>query len=159
MEPIYMTRQTLNRLKDEAQHLELELKTTIAQEIARAAALGDLSENAEYDAAKDKQRTYATKLQNIFARINRAQLIETLNISGSTVSIGTYVQLLNLETGEEITYTILGEGDYDIEKKIIAYSAPIAKSLITKQRGDVVTIKVPAGEAEFIIMSIKKVFS
>ncbi|RMH70052.1 MAG: transcription elongation factor GreA [Gemmatimonadetes bacterium] len=159
MEPIYMTRATLNRLKDEAQYLERELKTTIAEEISKAAALGDLSENAEYDAAKDKQRTFATKLQNVMMRMNRAQLIETLSISGTTISIGTRAHLLNLHTGEEITYTILGEGDYDLEKNIIAYSAPIAKSLMTKQRGEVVTIKVPAGEEEFIVMNIEKVFN
>ncbi len=158
METVYMSKASYDRLKTDLERLHVDLRTTVAEEIGTAMALGDLKENAEYKAAKEKQRKYALRVEELTGILGTASLIEDLQISGKSVSVGTRVKLLNLASAEELVYTILGEGDGDVEKKIISYKTPIAQQMMTRERGDVVTIKVPAGVDQFIIMGVERVF-
>lgn len=153
-----MTRKSYSKLNQELEQLQLELRTTVPQEIDTARAHGDLRENAEYEAAKDKQRKYASRVEELTGMLSAASLIEELQISGKSVSVGTRVKMLNLDSAELVTYTILGEGDGDISQQIISYKTPIAQQLMTLERGHVVTVKVPAGEDRFMIMGVEKVF-
>ncbi len=157
-EAVYMTKASYDKLKNELEDLQLQLRTTVAQEISVARAHGDLRENAEYEAAKDKQRKYAARIEELGAMLGVSSLIEELQISGKSVSVGTEVKLLNLRTAEQTAYTVLGEGDGNIEKGIISYKTVIAQQMMTKERGDVVNIKVPAGEEQYMIMDVERVF-
>ncbi|OQY28937.1 MAG: hypothetical protein B6244_05195 [Candidatus Cloacimonetes bacterium 4572_55] len=155
---VYMTKNSYNNLMQELEKLQLELRTTVAKEIGTAMAHGDLRENAEYEAAKAKQRQYALRMEELTGMLGVSSLIEDLQISGKSVSVGTRVTLFNLATAEEVVYNILGEGDGDIKKSIISYKTPIAQQMMIKERGDVAVIKVPAGTERFMIKKVEKIF-
>ena len=158
METIYMTKKSYDKLKKEIEDLQLALRTTVAKEIEIAREHGDLRENAEYEAAKQKQRNFAARSEELTKMLSAASLIEDLQISGKSVSVGTVVDLLNLDTAENRIFKILGEGDGDIENNIISYKTPIAQQLMTKERGDVAEIKVPAGFERYVVLNVEKYF-
>ena len=159
MASIYMTKTSYDRLKAEVDELQVALRTTVAKEIGKAREHGDLRENAEYDAAKQKQLTYAKRVEEHARMLSSASLIEDLQISGKSVSVGTRVEMLDLDTAIRVTYNILGEGDGDIEKNIISYKTPIAQQIMTKERGDVAAVKLPAGDSRYIIMNVERIFN
>lgn len=154
-----MTKKSYDRLKSEIEELQLALRTTVAAEIGKAREHGDLRENAEYDAAKQKQRNYAQRAEELTGMLSSANLIEDLQISGRSVSVGTRVELLDLDSAEQVAYDILGEGDGDVDKKIISYKTPIAQQLMTKERGDAVEIKLPSGNTNYMIMKVERIFN
>jgi transcription elongation factor GreA len=151
-----MSRATYSRLEEEAKRLGLELKTSIPAAIDRARQLGDLRENAEYEAAKQRQANAAARLQSLMDVLARARLLETIEVDPSRAGIGTEVELEPLGGGERVRYWILGEGDNALGPGIVSYRAPIVKPLLGRPVGAEVQLPSGDGEQAFRITSIVK---
>jgi len=154
MKQYYFTEKGYAKLKDEIDKLEKYIKNDIAQEIATAREHGDLRENAEYEAAKDKQSNYMAKLGQLQERYMNARVIRKADLPQDTVTLGKVVKILDMNNNTEIEYTILGEGETDIDKGIISYQSPLAKGLINHKQGDEVEITLPRGVKKFKILSV-----
>jgi transcription elongation factor GreA len=139
-----MTRPTFARLKKEVEHLNYELKTTVAQAIAKARALGDLSENAEFESAKMKQRDYSERIASTAKRLQESRMIEDLSSPPGRVAPGTEVTVEDLNTGILRTFWILGEGDDVLGPEVISYTAPLGRGLLGRQMSD--QIRLPGEE-------------
>jgi transcription elongation factor GreA len=142
--------------------LEQELKNrkgierpNIIAEIAEARAKGDLSENAEYSAAKEKQSFNEGRIQELEAVISRAQVIDPSTMSGDVVRFGATVVVANINTNEESEYQIVGDYEADIEKHKISLSSPLARALIGKEVGDITDYMAPNGKKEYEILEVK----
>jgi len=124
--------------------------------IAEARAQGDLSENAEYDAAREKQGFIEGRISELDGILSNAQLIEpsTIDADGRAV-FGATVEIEDLETGDKVTYQIVGDAEADIKANLISVSSPVARSLIGKYEGDVVEVRAPSGIREYEIISIQ----
>ncbi len=152
-----MTRATYRRLEEEAKRIGLELKTSIPDAIERARALGDLRENAEYEAAKQRQANAAARLQMLLDMLARARLLETMEIDPTRAGVGTEVELEPIEPGaERLRFWILGEGDSQPGTGIVSYRAPVVKPLLGKQAGAEVSLPVAEGERRYRIVSVSK---
>lgn len=137
-----------------------ELKTVerpkITEAIAEARAHGDLSENAEYHAAREQQSFNEGRIQHIEGVLAEAEVIDVTKVNANgKVVFGATVSVENLETEEEVTYQIVGEEEADIEQKLISVTSPIARALIGKEEGDVVDVNAPSGNIEYEIVEIK----
>ncbi len=157
MPPHYMTRQSLQRLKEKAETIQHRLKTEVAQELARASAYKDLRENAEWSAALELQSNLKHEVSGIIRKINDVELIETLPITGERVTIGTQIKLFDVDQNTEINYKILGEEESDLPNGVISASAPLTRGLMQKEEGDEVTVQLPGGKRTFEILSIEKI--
>lgn len=134
------------RLRAELAHLRDVERPKVSQEIGVAREHGDLRENAEYHAAKEKQGFIEGRIKDLESFLSRAEVIDPSSLSGSRVMFGATVTLVNSKTNEEVTYQIVGAPEADIEKKTIAVTAPLARALIGKEAGDEVTVQTPGGE-------------
>ena len=149
-----MTKELLDKLTKEIKELEYELTVTLPKEIAKAAAQGDLSENAEYEAALEKQRLLQTKLMNLKKRRAEIAQIDLSRIPKDRISYGTTVVLYDLDKDEEITYTLVMPEETEEGTDKISITSPIGKALVGKKEGDEVTVRVPSGERNFEIVEI-----
>ncbi|MEK6710006.1 MAG: transcription elongation factor GreA [Nitrospinota bacterium] len=155
--PYYLTRPSLQRLREKAEAIQQRLKTEVAQELGKAAAYKDLRENAEWDAAIALQATLKHEVSRILERLQDAALIEELPINGDKVTIGTKVTLFDVAKNQEVTYQIMGEEESDLSKGVISFSAPLAKGLLQRVAGDEVTVQLPGGKRTFEVVSVEKV--
>jgi transcription elongation factor GreA len=145
-------------LRAELQRLKAVDRPNVITSIAEARAQGDLSENAEYDAARERQGFIEGRILELEAKLANAQIIDpALLDDDGRVVFGTTVELMDTETSETVTYQIVGEDEADIKSGKIAYSAPIAKALIGKYSGDVAEVRTPGGVREFEIVDVKYV--
>jgi transcription elongation factor GreA len=153
---IPMTRNGVERLKEELQQLKSQDRPNIIQAIAEARAQGDLSENAEYDAAKEKQGFIEGRISEIEAKLSNAQIIDpaSLNAEGKCV-FGATIDLEDLDDEKKVTYQIVGDDEADIKSSKISISSPIARALIGKELGDVVEVETPGGIKSYEIMNVK----
>jgi transcription elongation factor GreA len=152
----YVTEKGYHKLKDEIDRLDKLVKRDIAKEIAAAADHGDLKENAEYLAAKEKQAHYANKLRELQERFTGANVVRKEELlPAEMVTFGKCVKIREVNSGAERVCTILGEGETDREKGIIAYQSPLAKALIGNQQGDVVEVQLPVGVKTFEILEVE----
>jgi transcription elongation factor GreA len=152
-----MTRASYRRLTEEAQRIGLELKTSIPAAIEKARALGDLRENAEYEAAKQRQANAAMRLQSLMDLLARTRLLESIEIDPSRAGVGTEVELAPVgREGDRVRYWILGEGDNQLGPGIISYRAPIARPLLGRSVGAEVTLPTVDGERAYRITAIEK---
>ena len=153
---IPMTRNGVERLKEELQQLKSQDRPNIIQAIAEARAQGDLSENAEYDAAKEKQGFIEGRISEIEAKLSNVQIIDpaALNAEGKCV-FGATIDLEDLEDEKKVTYQIVGDDEADIKSSKISISSPIARALIGKELGDVVEVETPGGIKSYEIMDVK----
>ncbi len=153
---IPMTRNGVERLKEELQQLKSQDRPNIIQAIAEARAQGDLSENAEYDAAKEKQGFIEGRISEIEAKLSNAQIIDpaSLNAEGKCV-FGATIDLEDLDDEKKVTYQIVGDDEADIKSSKISISSPIARALIGKELGDVVEVETPGGIKSYEIMDVK----
>jgi transcription elongation factor GreA len=154
MTQYYFTLKGYEKLKDEINKLERFIKHDISKEIATAREHGDLSENAEYTAAKDKQATYMTKLGQLQERFVGARIVKKEDLPADIVTLGKRVKIKDVNSGEEKEYTILGEGETDIEKGIISYQSPLAKALLSHKKGEVADVQLPRGMKQFEVLEI-----
>ena len=154
MATTYMTAEGLQKLKDELQFLESVERPRVIAAIAEARDKGDLSENAEYDAAKEEQGILESKISLIKSKIVDARIIDETDINTDEVQILTKVRVLNLKTNQEKVYQLVTEGEANILEGKIATTTPIAKGLLGKKVGDTAEVVVPAGKMQFKILEI-----
>ena len=152
---IYLSEQGFNDLKNELNHLVTIDRPNIIKQIAEARDKGDLSENAEYDAAKEAQGLLEAKISKLELDLSNARILDESNVDTSTVRLLTHVTIENLENSMQMSYIIVSESEADITAKKISSSSPIGKGLLGKKEGDVVDINVPNGIVKFKIISIK----
>ena len=154
MATTYMTAEGLQKLKEELQPLESVERPRVIAAIAEARDKGDLSENAEYDAAKEEQGQLESKIALIKAKIMDARIIDETSISTDEVQILTKVKVLNLKTNQEKIYQLVTEGEANVAEGKLATTTPIAKGLLGKKVGDLAEVIVPAGKLQFKILEI-----
>lgn len=150
----YMSQQGYDKLVAELQHMESVERQAASAAIAEARDKGDLSENAEYDAAKEYQAKLETKIALLKQTILDAKIIDTKTLDTSSVQILATVGLKNIKNGMEMKYTIVSESEANLRENKISVGTPIAQGLLGKKVGDVAKIKVPAGMIELEITSI-----
>ncbi|MDR1202787.1 MAG: transcription elongation factor GreA [Tannerellaceae bacterium] len=150
----YMTEEGYNKILAEINYLETVKRPEISAQIAEARDKGDLSENAEYDAAKDAQGIMEAKLSQLKSLLSNARLIDESRISTDAVQILNKVKIKNTKNNTVMTYTLVSDSEANLKEGKIAVSTPIAKGLIGKKVGDVVNITVPSGIMSFEIMEI-----
>ena len=156
MEKEPITINGLNKLKEELIYLKEKRRPEIISAIAEARSHGDLKENAEYHAAKEQQSHSEGRIEEINDIIARANVIDITKFSNDgKIIFGSTVDLKNLDTGENLEYTIVGKDEADINKKLIFYKSPIGKGLIGKNKNDLVKINTPAGIKNFEIKDVK----
>ncbi len=153
-ERVPMTNAGLVRLKDELKRLKGVERPKIVKEIAEARSHGDLSENAEYHAAKEKQSHLEGRIAQVEDWIARAEVIDVSKHAGDRVVFGATVTLTPTESGDEVRYRSVGELEADLKQGKISVTSPIARALIGKQEGDVVKVRSPGGEREYEINGV-----
>jgi transcription elongation factor GreA len=143
------------KLREELQRLKSVERPRISNALAEARAHGDLKENAEYHAAKEQQSFIEGRINDIESQLSSAQIIDvtTLNANGKVV-FGTTVDLVDEESGDQVTYQIVGDLEADIKQNKISISSPIARALIGREEGDVAVVKAPAGDRHYEIMAV-----
>jgi len=154
MEKIAITATGFNRLDAELKELKMVERPAVITAIAEAREHGDLSENAEYHAAREKQGFIEARIKDLEAIISRADVIEPSKLSG-TIKFGATVTLIDEDTDKEKTYQIVGEPESDIEAGRLNVKSPIARALIGKEEGDSVEVKTPGGEKYYEIVTIQ----
>ena len=152
--PVYVTKEGLERLKHELHHLTAVERPAISKMIAEARDKGDLSENAEYDAAKEAQGLLELKISKKEEEISNAKLIDESKLDNSKVLILSKVKIRNIKNGATMTYTLVPENDADLKTSKISINSPISKGLLGKVVGDIVDIQVPSGTMQFEIVEI-----
>ena len=153
-EIIYLTAEGYKKLKDELDHMRSVERPAISAAIAEARDKGDLSENAEYDAAREAQGLLEMRIAKLEDTIANARVIDESKIDKSKVQILSRVTLVNHNNGKEVTYTIVSENEANLREGKLAIGTPIAKALLGKKVGDVVEVTVPAGLIKFEIKDI-----
>ena len=151
-----LTREGLRKLEDELQDLKVNRRQEIAQKIKEAREQGDLSENAEYDAAKDEQAFVEGQIQILETKIRYAEIIDSEAVAKDEVAIGKTVVVQEVNTTDQDVYHIVGAAGADIFSGRISNESPIAQALIGKKTGDIVTIESPAGSYDVEILSVEK---
>lgn len=150
----YYTKEGLQKLKDELQDLKTRGRADMARQIAEARDKGDLSENAEYDAAKDAQGLMELKISKLENLVANARIIDESNLDNSKVSILSNVKIKNVKNGMEVSYQLVAEEEADLKANKISIKSPIGSGLIGKKVGEKAQIKAPAGLLEFEILDI-----
>lgn len=154
MEYIYLTKEGFEKLKTELQDLKTRGRSEAAQAIAEAREKGDLSENAEYDAAKEAQGLLEKKIAELDDAFARARIIDESQLDNSKVVLLSKVEVKNLKVNKIFTYQIVAAPEADFKLNKLSVDSPIAKGLLGKKVGDIATIEVPAGKIDFEILSI-----
>ena len=150
-----MTAEGYQALDAELKRLKTQERPTVIQAIAEARQHGDLSENAEYHAAKERQSFIEGRVAEIEDKIARSQIIDVSKLSGKQVKFGATVQLLDEDSGDKSKYKIVGEDEADVKGGKISISSPIARALIGKEEGDVVEVMAPGGAKSYEIVKVK----
>ncbi len=149
------TEEGLRKLRKEIEELERLIKVDIPRDLQAAAAHGDLRENAEYAAAKEKQALSMSRLRELRDRVRQAEVVHKRDFPDDIVTLLKRVEIKDVDTGETETYTILGDGDTDLDDGVISYTAPIAAALIGHKKGDVVEAQLPAGTRRLEILDFE----
>ncbi len=156
MSAIPLTAQGAERLKAELHRLKTVERPDVINAIAEARAQGDLSENAEYDAARERQAFVEGRIRELEGIISNAQIIDPASLNvGDKIVFGATVAIEDLDSGEQVTYQIVGDMESDIRENRISVSSPVARALIGKSEGDVVEVQAPGGVREFEIVTIE----
>lgn len=154
MEHIPMTTTGAQFLRDELDHIRKERRPKVIEDIATARDHGDLSENAEYHAAKEEQSFIEGRLQQISDTLARAQIIDPSTLKSNKIVFGATVKLLDGNTEKEISYQIVGVDEANVEQLKISITSPIARALIGKEVDDIAVVHAPGGDREYEIMAI-----
>lgn len=154
MERLPITPRGLKVLEDELQTLRAVERPAVIRQIAEAREHGDLSENAEYHAAREKQSFIEGRIKEVETIISRAEVIDPVQLSGA-VKFGATVQLVDEDTDEEKTFQIVGEAEADLERGLLNMRSPLARALIGKEEGDSVEVTTPGGQRSYEILSVR----
>jgi transcription elongation factor GreA len=152
----YVTEEGLRKMKEELEQLKKVERPSISRQIAEARDKGDLSENAEYDAAKEAQGLLEMKIARMEQAVQGARLIDESKIDTSSVQIFNRVRIRNLKINQDVEYLLVSESEADLKEKKLSVATPIAKALLGKKVGDVVEVVVPSGKVSFEIIEISK---
>ncbi|WP_462268154.1 transcription elongation factor GreA [Mucilaginibacter sp.] len=152
----YYTKEGLDKLKEELQQLKTSGRANIAKAIAEARDKGDLSENAEYDAAKEAQGLHETKIAKLEETLSNARILDESKMDTTKVLALSKVKIKNMKNGATMTYQLVSESEADLKAGKISVSSPIAKGLLGKKVGEKTEIQVPAGKMEFEILEISR---
>ncbi|MCR4623147.1 MAG: transcription elongation factor GreA [Alphaproteobacteria bacterium] len=155
MEKVHMTPQGYRILEEELKKLKFEERPAIVNAIAEARALGDLSENAEYHYAKDKQGFIEGRIRELESKLSRAEVIDITKLNGTSVKFGCTVTICDESTDEEVTYKIVGIDEADIKKNLLSVGAPLARAIIGKEAGDEIKLNTPSGMKQYEILEVK----
>ena len=150
-----MTAQGLQQLEDELRQLKNEERPAIIRAIAEARSHGDLSENAEYHAARERQSFIEGRIAELEEIVASAEVIDPSSLSGEHIKFGAHVWLVDEETEKETTYQIVGQHEADIKNNRLSISSPLAKALIGKKVGETVTVPTPGGDKSYEILAVK----
>ena len=153
---VILTQEGFNKLEEELNYLKTEKRTEIAERIKVARGFGDLSENSEYDEAKNAQAENEQQIAELETKIRNAKVIDSKEIDTKTVQIGNSVKLYDEEFEEEIIYTIVGSTEVNLAENKISNESPIGKALLGRKKGDVIDVQAPDGIIKFKILAIKK---
>ncbi len=154
MDKFPITASGLSKLEEELKNLKTVERPAVIQAIASARELGDLSENAEYHAARERQSFIEGKIIELEDKMARAEVIDVSKLSGKTIKFGATVTLLDEDTDKESTYQIVGEYEADINKGLISIVSPLARALIGKNEGDYIEVIIPKGTKAYEIMQV-----
>src|SRR5215471_2324256 len=158
MATIPLTRRGAELLKSELQRLKTVDRHAVIQAISEARGHGDLSENAEYEAAKDKQGFIEGRISEIEGKLSAAQIIDPAALdAGGRVVFGATVEMENEDTGEVVTYQIVGDDEADLKHGLVSISSPIARAMIGKEAGDVAAVQAPGGIKSYEIVDVRYV--
>lgn len=156
MHKIPLTLKGAEKLREELNHLKSVMRPRITEAIAEARAHGDLKENAEYHAAREQQSFTEGRIKEIEGKLANCQIIDVTQVHAhGKIVFGATVELADAETGDEVTYQIVGEDEADIKQGMISITSPIARALIGKREGEVAVVKAPGGDREFDICAIR----
>ncbi len=150
-----MTAQGLARLEEELKHLKAIARPEAIRSIAEAREHGDLSENAEYHAARERQSFIEGRVAELEDKMARAEVIDISSLSGNTVTFGATVTLVDEDTDDKLTYQLVGELEADVKEGRLAVTAPLARAIIGKEVGDTVEVNTPKGEKAYEILKVK----
>ncbi len=153
---VYLTRERLSELEQELRELKTNGRKSMAQKIAEARGHGDLSENAEYDAAKEEQQHHEARIARLELTLSRAKIIEARDLPNDKIYILSRVKLKDLKTGELCEYLLVSPEESNFEQNKISVSSPIGKGLLGKKPGDVVEVKVPVGVFRYEILEVNR---
>lgn len=153
-----MTQSGAQKLRDELQRLKNDVRPRITRAIAEARAHGDLSENAEYHAAREQQGFVEARIADIEAKLSHAEVIDiaAINVRGKVV-FGATVEIMNVDTEEVAVYQIVGEDEADIKSGLVSIRSPIARALISKEVGEIIVVEAPGGRLEYEIIDVRYV--
>jgi len=157
VERVPMTKQGAEALREELKYLKSEKRFQIVEAIATARAHGDLSENAEYHAAKEEQGFNEGRISNIEDKLARAHVIDPSSIHSDKIVFGATVELIDMDSGVEVEYQIVGVDEANIEQNKVSITSPIARSMIGKEPGDIAIVQAPGGEREYEIQDVRYV--
>ncbi|MFO1171462.1 MAG: transcription elongation factor GreA [Hyphomicrobiaceae bacterium] len=155
MDKVPMTIEGFQKLEAELQRLKAVERPRIIQAIAEARSHGDLSENAEYHAAKEQQGLNEARVADLEDKLSRADIIDVTKLSGDSVKFGATVKLVDEDTDEKVTYQIVGEYEASVKEGKVSITSPIARALIGKKKGDSVEVTTPKGARSYEILGVK----
>ena len=155
-EEVLLTQEGYDKLEAQLEYLKTTERTEIAGRIKVALGYGDLSENSEYDEAKSAQELNENKIIELENKLRHAKIIDESEIDTKTVQVGNIVEVHDMEFDEDVTYTIVGSTEVDLSQNKISNESPIGKALLGAKKGEIVSANIPAGIAQFKILSIKK---
>ena len=156
MNKVPLTARGAQKLRDELQQLKSVDRPRVIEAIATAREHGDLKENAEYHAAREQQSFIEGRIQDIEGKLSNAEIIDVAKLNtGGRIVFGATVDLADEESGDEVTYQIVGEDEADIKANLISVTSPIARALIGKNIGDIATVIAPGGEKDYEILDVR----
>lgn len=153
---IVLTAEGLKKLEDELEHLKSVKRREVAERIKLAISYGDISENSEYEDAKNEQAFVEGRIMTLEKMLRNARVVREDDVAGDVIGIGSTVKLKDIEFDEEVEYTIVGSAEADPASNRISNESPVGRSLIGKSTGSTVEVSVPAGTIQFEILSIKR---
>ena len=149
-----LTREGLRKYEDELHDLKVVRRKEVAQKIKEAREQGDLSENAEYDAAKDEQRDIETRIEELEKILKNVEVVDEEDVTADHIMIGSRVKIYDIEFGEELSYKVVGSTEANSIKGKISNESPVGRALMGAVVGDTVTVHTPAGESQFKVLEI-----
>ncbi|MEX0812375.1 MAG: transcription elongation factor GreA [Chitinophagales bacterium] len=152
----YYTKEGYEKLKQELNHLKTKERAEISQQIAEAREKGDLSENAEYDAAKEAQGMLELKITKMEETLANARILDDSDLDTSKALVLSTVEIKNLKNGAVLKYTLVAESEANLKEKKISVTSPIGKGLLGKKKGDIAKVETPTGIVEFELLSISR---
>ncbi len=151
-----MTIRGAQKLRDELHELKTVARPQVIQAIKEARTLGDLKENAEYHAAREQQSFIEGRIVKLESKLASAEIIDITKVNaGNKVVFGATVELMNIDTEEEVSYQIVGDDEADIKARLISISSPIARALIGREEGEITVVQAPSGNKEYEILEVK----